>query len=109
MQIRKTYQGINPTLLYDEMKEFILKKGLILDQNKLETYSTPTDSSTFTYRGTMTFKSQGTEAIRVHIIGVDKGETRMMLDSNDDLFSKEELATIEDDINFMLGGYETPV
>lgn len=107
MLIRKTYRNINPTLLYDEVREFILKQGVTLDQNKLETYSTPTDSSTFTYRGTMTFKVQDREALRVHIIGVDKGETRMMLESNDELLSKEKLATMEDDINFMLGAYES--
>jgi hypothetical protein len=106
MQIRKTYKEINPLILYDEIKEFVLRQGFTLDQNKLETYSMPTDSSTFIYRGTLTFQSQGKEALRANIIGVDKGETRIMIESNDDLFPPEMEAALEDDLNFMLGTYE---
>jgi hypothetical protein len=106
MQIRKTYKEINPTILYDEIKEFVLRQGVTLDQSKLDTYSMPTDSSTFIYRGTLTFKIQGKECLRAHIIGSDKGETKLMLDSNDELFPKEKVATLEDDLDFMLGTYE---
>jgi hypothetical protein len=83
MQIRKTYKGINPALLYDEIKEFVRKQGITLDHDKLETYSMPNDSSTFVYIGTLTFKIQGKEALRAHIMGVDKNETKLLLDSND--------------------------
>ncbi len=106
MQVRKTYRGINPTLLYDEIKEFVLRQGATLDQNKLETYSMPTDSSTFVYRGTLTFKVQGQEGIRAHIIGTDKGETKLMLDSKDELFPAEKLKDLESDLDFMLSSYE---
>jgi hypothetical protein len=106
MQIRKTYQGINPTLLYDEIKEFVQRQGATLDQNKLETYSMPTDSSTFVYRGTLTFEIQGQEGIRAHLIGTDKGETKLMLDSKDELFSPEKLKDLENDLDFILGSYE---
>jgi hypothetical protein len=106
MQIRKTYKEINPTLLYDEIKEFVLRQGTTLDQNRLETYSLPSDSSTFVYRGTLTFKVQGQEALRAHIVSTDKGETRLMLDSNENLFPAEKLTALEDDLNFMLGPFE---
>jgi hypothetical protein len=106
MQIRKTYHGINPTLLYDEIKDFIQRQGAVPDQNKLETYSMPSDSSTFTYRGTLTFKIQGQEAIRAHLIGVDKGETKLMLDSKEELFGADKLKQLETDLDFMLGSYE---
>ncbi|MDD5701083.1 MAG: hypothetical protein PHU23_03445 [Dehalococcoidales bacterium] len=106
MQIRKTYKDINPLILYNEVRDFVLRQGLTLDQNKLETYSMPTDSSTFIYRGTMTFQSQGKEALSAYIIGVDKGETRIMIDSYDELFPAEKVAALEDDLSFMLGTYE---
>jgi hypothetical protein len=106
MQIRKTYKDINPTILYDEIKEFVLRQGVTLNQNRMDTYSIPTDSSSFVYRGTMTFNIQAKEALRVHIIGADKAETKLMLDSNDELFPKEKVAALEDDLNFMLGSYE---
>ncbi len=106
MQIRKTYNEINPTLLYDEIKEFVQRQGAALDQNRLETYSMPSDSSTFVYRGTLTFKLQGQESLRAHIVGTDKGETKLMLDSNDNLFPAEKLNALEADLNFMLGSFE---
>ncbi len=107
MEIRKTYHDINPALLYDEIKEFVQRQGLTLDQNRLETYSIPTDSSTFIYRGTLTFKSKGQEALRAHIVGVDKAQTRLMLTSNEELFSKNQIDDLEDDLNFMLGPFES--
>ena len=106
MQIRKTYQNINPTILYDEIKEFVQRQGVTLNQNRLDTYSIPTDSSSFIYRGTLTFNVQDKEALRVHIIGTDKGETKLVLDSDDVLFPKEKISALEDDLIFMLGSYE---
>jgi hypothetical protein len=106
MQIRKTYKEISPTLLYDEIKEFVLKQGITRDQDKLETYSVPGDSSTFIYRGTLTFKVQGKEALRAHIIGSEKTETKLMLDSVDELFPAEKIAELEDELTFMLGSFE---
>jgi hypothetical protein len=106
MQIRKTYKDINPNILYNEIREFVVKQGVTLDQNRMETYSMPSDSSTFVYRGTLTFRVQGQESLRVHIIGVDRGETKLMLDSDDKLFPKEKVAELEDDLNFMLGSFE---
>jgi hypothetical protein len=107
MQIRKTYKNINPTILYDEIKEFVQRQGVTLDQNRLDTYSMSTDSSNFIYRGTLTFKIQGKEGLRANMIGTDKGETKLMLDSSDELFPKEIIEALESDLNFMLGTYET--
>jgi len=107
MQIQKTYKEINPALLYDEIKEFVQKKGVTLDQNKFETYSMPSDSSTFVYRGTLSFKVNDKVGLRANIIGTDKGETKLMLDSDDEVFSKEKFEALENDLNFMLGSYES--
>jgi hypothetical protein len=109
MQIKKTYKGINPALLYDEIKEFVRKQGITLDQDKLETYSMPSDSSTFVYRGTLTFKVQGKEALRAHIVGIDNNETKLMLDSNDDLFPSQMISSLEGELNFMLGSFEPKI
>jgi hypothetical protein len=105
MQIKKTYKAINPTLLYDEVKEFVLRQGLTLDQNKLETYSNPSDSSTFLYRGTLIFKKQGQEALRAHLVGQDRTETRLLLDSEDTLFDPEKVKSLEADLDFTLGTF----
>ena len=72
----------------------------------METYSKPDDSSSFTYRGTLTFKVQEKEGLRAHIIGADKGETKLILDTDDQLFPQEKIDALVDELNFMLGSYE---
>jgi hypothetical protein len=106
MEIRKTYKDISPTLLYDEIKEFVLGQGVALSQDKFESYSKPSDSSTFIYRGTLSFTLQGKEALSVHIIGEDKGDTKLMLDSTDEVFPTAKMKALESNLSFILGSYE---
>ncbi len=112
MQIRKTYKEVNPELLYDEVRDFILKQGAVVDEAKLETYSLPSDSSSFISRGTLTFKVQdesgkaGKECLRAHIVGSASGETKLMLDINEELFPQEKLSALQEDLNFIFRSYE---
>jgi hypothetical protein len=107
MQIRKTYSQVKPELLYDEVRDFILKQGVIAGEAKLETYSMPDDSSSFISRGTLTFNTQGgKECLRVHIVGSATGETKLMLDINEALFSKEKVSALQQDLDFIFGSYE---
>ena len=112
MQIRKKYQDIKPELLFDELKDLIVKQGAIVGEAKMETYSLPSDSSSFISRGTLTFKiqtepdKQAKECIRGHVVGSARGETNLMLDIDDSLFSQEKVASFQNDLEFMLGSYE---
>jgi len=106
MQIRNTYKGLNPTLLYDELKEVIPRYGLQIEQNKLETYSIPGNSSSFVYRGSMGFSIEGKECIRVNLIGEDKVETKLVIDTDETLIPDEKTGAIVDELDFMLGKYE---
>ena len=112
MQIRKTYKDIKPELLYDEIRDLILKQGTVVGEAKLETYSLPTNSSSFISRGTLTFEIQGEpnrakkECLRAHIVGSAKGETKVMLDIDEKLFSEKKISALQDDLNFIFGSYE---
>ena len=112
MQIRKRYQNIKPELLYDELKDLIVKQGAIVGEAKMGTYSLPSDSSSFISRGTLTFKmpaepdKAAKECIRGHIVGSARGETKLMLDIDDRLFSQEKVSAFQNDLEFMLGSYE---
>ncbi|GAG66633.1 unnamed protein product, partial [marine sediment metagenome] len=35
MQIRKTYMGINPEMLHDEIRDLVQKQGIIASEAKL--------------------------------------------------------------------------
>jgi len=112
MQIRKTYSTVKPELLYDEIRDLVLKQGTTIGEAKLETYVLPTDSSSFISRGTLTFKFQGKpgkaeeECLRAHIVGSAKGETKVILDIDEKLFSGEKVSALQDDIDFIFGSYE---
>ncbi len=112
MQIRKTYKEVNPELLYAEIRDFVLKQGVVIGEARLETYVSPGDSSSFISRGTLTFKLQGKsgeggkECLRAHIVGSVKTETKVMLDIDDKLFSQEKVAALQDDLDFIFGSYE---
>ena len=112
MQIKKTYNEVNPELLYHEIRDFTQKQGAILGEAKLETYSLPSDSSSFISRGTLAFKIQDKsgkmekECLRVHIVGSAKGETKLMLDIDEKLFPQQKVSALQDDLDFVFGSYE---
>lgn len=112
MQIRKTYKDVKPELLYDEVKDFVAKQGATVDEATMETYSLPSDSSSFISRGTLTFKCKGRaaeaqkECIRAHIVGSARGEIKLMLDIDEKLFSKDKISALEEDLEFIFGSYE---
>jgi hypothetical protein len=109
MQIKKRYSKLNPELLYDEVRDFVLKQGVVQAEAKLETYSSPDDSSSFTSRGTLTFNTPGKpgkECLRAHIVGKARGETKLMLDIDEQLFPREKVSALQEDLEFIFGSYE---
>lgn len=111
MQIRKTYKDLNPQLLYDEVRDFVQKQGVILSEAKLETYSLPGGSAHIA-RGTLIFKTQGgqgkteTQCLQAHIVGSAAGETKVMLDVDEALFPQEKIGAVQEDLDFIFGSYE---
>jgi hypothetical protein len=106
MQIRKTYHQINPELLFNELKDFTLKQEATLGETKMETYSLPSDSSSFISRGTLTFKVGDKECVRAHIVGSATNETKLMLDIDEKLFPQQKTTALLDDLNFIFSSYE---
>ncbi|MFC2034008.1 hypothetical protein ACFLTT_01200 [Chloroflexota bacterium] len=112
MKIRKTYKEVNPELLYQEIRDFVQKQGVSVGETKLETYSLPSDSSSFISRGTLTFNTQdksgnaGKECIIVHILGSVNTETKLMLDIDEKLFPEDKISALQDDLDFIFGSYE---
>ncbi|MDP2931685.1 MAG: hypothetical protein Q8O05_04190 [Chloroflexota bacterium] len=108
MQIKKAYRNLKPELLFDEVRDFVLKQGIVIGESKMEYYSLPSDSSTFISRGTLTFNTRdsGKECIRAHVVGSATGETKLLLDVDETLFSQEQLTALEQDLDFIFESYE---
>ena len=99
-------------MLQQMVRDFAQKQGVVAEESKLETYSLPSDSSSFISRGTLTFrlpdKSGNTEkeCIRAHIVGSAKGETKLMLDVDETLFPEPKISALQDDLDFIFSSYE---
>ncbi|MFH1647294.1 MAG: hypothetical protein ABID71_06395 [Chloroflexota bacterium] len=109
IQIRKTYTGVNPELLYAEIRDFTLKQGAVRGEDKMETYTLPDQSADFVTRGTLTFNVKGEpgkESLRVHIVGSARGETKLMIDADEAHFPQEKLNATQEDLDFIFGSYE---
>jgi hypothetical protein len=106
MKVRKTYTGINPELLYAEIKDFTLKQGVTLTESRLDTYTIPDESASFVTRGNLVFLAGDKECLRAHIVGSARGETKLMLDIMPELFPEEKIKALQEDIDFIFGSYE---
>ncbi len=112
MQIRKTYKSVNPELLFSEIKDFTLKQGAVVNDSKMETYSSPSDSSSFISKGTLTFSLQNKSGkadksgLSVHIVGSAKDVTKLMIDVDEKLFPQEKVTALQDDLDFIFSSYE---
>jgi hypothetical protein len=108
--IRKTYRGISPEMLCDEIQGLLQKLGVIVAETESQTYGLPSGATQS--RTTFTLKTQAEqerdqkECGSVHIIGSPAGETKMMLDIDEDLLPQERISSLQEDLDFILGSYE---
>ena len=111
-QIRITYRDMNPEMLCDEMRGLVQKQGIIAGEAKLQTYPLPSGATQS--RVTMVFKTQtGQEEEQkecggAHIIGspTTAGETKLLLDLDENLLPKERISSFQENLVFILGSYE---
>lgn len=105
VRIRKTYRGINPEMLCDEIRGLLQKQGVIADDAKFQTYSVPSGQTQS--RVTMVFKTEDQkECGSAHIVSSPKGEAKIILDIDGNLLPEERVSAIQEDLDFILGSYE---
>jgi hypothetical protein len=105
VSIRKTYRGINPEMLGDEIRGLVQKHGVIADDARFQTYSVPSGATQS--RVTMILRNElKRECGSAHIISSPKGEARVILDMDGNLVPKERVSVIQEDLDFILGPYE---
>jgi hypothetical protein len=109
-QIKKTYRGLNPGMLYDEVKGLLQKQGIIVVETESQTYGLPSGDTQS--RTTLALKTPAEqekdqkECGSVHILGSPQDETKMLLDVDETIFPKEKLSAFQGDLDFILGSYE---
>jgi len=104
VQIKKTYSGINPEMLRDEVRDLVQKRGIMVEEAKVQTYALLSGATQA--RVTMAFKVKEEECGSAHIIGSPEGETKLMVDLDERLLSPESISALQEDLDFILGSYE---
>ncbi len=104
VQIKKTYSGINLEMLRDEVRDLVQKRGIMVEEAKVQTYGLPSGSTQS--RVTMVFKAREEECGSAEIIELPGGETKLMVDLDEKLLSPESISALQEDLDFILGSYE---
>ncbi len=110
IQIKKTYRGLNPGMLYDEVRDLLQKQEIISVETESQTYGL--SSGATQSRTTLTLKTPAEqekdqkECGSVHILGSPQDETKMLLDVDETLLPQEKLSAFQEDLDFILGSYE---
>ncbi|HUX47888.1 MAG TPA: hypothetical protein VMV76_01725 [Dehalococcoidia bacterium] len=110
IQIKKTYRGLNPGMLYDEVRDLLQKQEIISVETESQTYGLPSGDTqshmTLALKTDTEQEENQKECGRAHILGSPQGETKMLLDVDETLFSREKLSAFQNDLDFILGSYE---
>jgi hypothetical protein len=110
VQIKKTYGGLSPGMLSDEVQGLLQKQGIVVVETESQTYGLPSGDTQS--RTTLALKlpaeqeKDQKECGTVRILGSPRGETKMLLDIDETLFPHEKLSAFQSDLDFILGSYE---
>jgi len=105
VQLKKTYRGLNPEMLYDEVRDLVSHKGINAAQARLQTYSIPSGATQS--RVTVALHdADGRECGSVHVLSSAGGDARITIDLNDQLVPSDTIQSLYADIDFLLGSYE---
>ena len=110
VQIRKTYRGISPEMLHDELRGLVQKQGVTVSDAKFQTYPLPSGATQS--RVMLVLKTQAERKVdqkecgSAHIVSSPIGETKMMLDIDEKLLPQERVSALQEDLDFILSSYE---
>ncbi len=105
VSVKKTYRGLNPEMLYDEVRHLLSRHGLRAAEAHLQTYSV-SSGATQSRVTVPVLTGDGTECGSLHVLGSANGDARMTFDLDDQLVSDDVVKALQEDIDFMLGSYE---
>ena len=93
IQIKKTYRGLSPGMLCDEVQGLLQKQGIIVVETESQTYGLPSGDTQS--RTTLVLKTPAEqekdqkECGSVRILGSPRDETKMLLDIDETLSPKK--------------------
>ena len=105
VHIRKTYRGINPEMLYDEVRDLLQKHGVTAGDARLQTYAV-LSGATQSRVTTVLRAGSKKECGNAHILGSPAGEAKIALDIDESLVPKESVTALQEDMDFILDSYE---
>ncbi len=110
MQIKKTYRGVSPAMLSDEVRGLLQKQGVVAIETESQTYGLSSGATqsriTLALATAGTYEKGRNECGNIHILGSPRDETKMLLDVDDNMCPRDKLSAFEADLDFVLGSCE---
>ena len=104
-RVRKTYRGLNPEMVYDEVRDLVARHGLDAGAARMQTYSI--QSGATQSRVTVPIRNaEGAECGSLHVLGSAGGDVGLSLDIDEGRVAAAVISSLQGDIDFMLGPYE---
>lgn len=110
IQIRKTYRGLNPEMLGDEVRALLQIQGISAVKTESQTYALPSGATqsrtTFVLKAETKQGEVSPKCGAVHIVSSPRDEAKMLLDIDENVVPAEKLSAFQKDLDFVLGSYE---
>lgn len=104
-QLKKTYRKLNPDMLYDEMRDLLMRHGLSTGEERMQTYSIGSGATQSRVTAPVA-DSKSRQVGTLHILGAADSDVRMTLTLKDEAVPEHDAAALREDLEFILGSYE---
>ena len=107
VQLRKTYRGISPEMLSDEIRDLMREQEVVVGEIRSQTYALPSGMTQTRISFVCKTKGETEEQHGVgRIVALPDGETKMVLDMDEVLLPEEKLSVFQKNLDFLFGSYE---
>lgn len=106
VQFKKTYKDINAEMFLDEIRDLLQQQGILVGEEKLQTYSLPSGATQSRVTLRMKTGTEQKECGSVHITGTSSGKTEMLMSFNEGKVSQETISSLQESIDMVFDSYE---
>jgi len=107
VQIRKTYRGISPELLSDEIRDLLGEQEVVVGETESHTYALPSGMTQTRISFVCKTKGDPGEQHGVgRILALPDGETKLVLEADEVLIPEAKWSVFQQNLDFLFGSYE---
>ncbi len=106
VQFKKTYKDINAEMFLDEIRDLLQQQGILVGEEKLQTYSLPSGATQSRVTLSMNTGTEQNKCGSVHIMGTPSGKTQMFMSFDEGKVPQETISSLQESIDLVFDSYE---